>query len=78
MICGKQKRNGTYVGHVNSSHHHRDANNLNMSVYIEERRLRGAEESAQQNMSFLPFGISVIIRLRISIAQAFEFLNISF
>ncbi len=60
MICGKEKRNGSYVGHVNSSH--RDVNNLNLSVYIEERRLRGAEENVQQNMSFLSFGISVIIR----------------
>ncbi|XP_046644788.1 proto-oncogene tyrosine-protein kinase receptor Ret-like [Daphnia pulicaria] len=60
MICGKQKRNGSYVGHVNSTH--RDVNNLNMSVYIEERRLRGAEENVQQNMSFLSFGISATDR----------------
>lgn len=62
MICGKEKRTGSYVGHPHSSHHHRDLNNLNMSVYIEERRLRGAEERDHSNMSFLPFGISVIER----------------
>lgn len=62
MICGKEKRTGSYVGHPHSSHHHRDLNNLNMSVYIEERRLRGAEERDHSNMSFLPFGISATDR----------------
>lgn len=57
IVCGNKKRN-SYVGHVNSSS--RDANNLNMSVYIEERRVgRGGEERDQSHSALLPFGISV-------------------
>ena len=60
MICTQKKRSGPYVGHASSSsRYHRDVNNLNMSVYIEEMRIMGTEERDHQQSSLLHFGFSV-------------------